>query len=392
MRLFLSTFGTEGDVLPFAHLAELLIARGHAVTAHSWSQYTDAFPSGVRFVCAGDDVAAVDLDRALAQGLALSSPWDQVHHFAQTFYGLGASDQRAAAYFSRCAEALSGHDLAVCNVLDHLGHAAAERAQIPWTVLTSRPPPPPQADAFLQRTDRALSALVERVTGRSQQVRTFRARSPLLNLVKVSPALLSEYTPEPGLRVTGSWKQPGGEGALSAEVSAFVDAGPTLFIGFGTLPDIRGRTQALVKAALNSGWRVLAQVPAASPDIAPDERLLVVRARVPHGSLFPRLAAVVHHGGCGTTHAILRAGLPSVAMPHMADQFFWAQAIANQGAGPAPLSPVNDGPGQLERSLAALRSPGFASRAKALGAVLRAERGAVIAADALEACVDAPTR
>lgn len=57
----------------------------------------------------------------------------------------------------------------------------------------------------------------------------------------------------------------------------------------------------------------------------------------PHAWLFPQMAAVVHHGGAGTTAAGLRAGVPSVIVPFFADQPFWGRRVANLGAGPAPI-------------------------------------------------------
>jgi sterol 3beta-glucosyltransferase len=59
---------------------------------------------------------------------------------------------------------------------------------------------------------------------------------------------------------------------------------------------------------------------------------------VPHDWLFPRVAAVVHHGGAGTTAAALRAGVPGVVVPWFADQFFWGWRVQELGAGPKPIS------------------------------------------------------
>jgi UDP:flavonoid glycosyltransferase YjiC (YdhE family) len=58
---------------------------------------------------------------------------------------------------------------------------------------------------------------------------------------------------------------------------------------------------------------------------------------VPFSWLFPRMAAVVHHGGAGTTAAGLRAGVPSVVVPFFGDQPFWGSRVAELGVGPAPI-------------------------------------------------------
>jgi sterol 3beta-glucosyltransferase len=58
---------------------------------------------------------------------------------------------------------------------------------------------------------------------------------------------------------------------------------------------------------------------------------------VPHDWLLPRMAAVVHHGGAGTTAAALRAGVPEVVVPFTNDQPFWGAVVHRLGAGPAPI-------------------------------------------------------
>ena len=58
---------------------------------------------------------------------------------------------------------------------------------------------------------------------------------------------------------------------------------------------------------------------------------------VPHEWLFPRMAAVIHHAGAGTTAAGLRAGVPAVSVPKIGDQPFWAARLAALGTGPPPI-------------------------------------------------------
>jgi sterol 3beta-glucosyltransferase len=58
----------------------------------------------------------------------------------------------------------------------------------------------------------------------------------------------------------------------------------------------------------------------------------------PHDWLFPQMAAVVHHGGAGTTAAAFRAGVPQMICPFFADQPFWGRRVAALGVGPAPIS------------------------------------------------------
>jgi sterol 3beta-glucosyltransferase len=105
---------------------------------------------------------------------------------------------------------------------------------------------------------------------------------------------------------------------------------------------------------------------------------------VPHDWLFPRVAAVVHHGGAGTTAAGLRAGRPTIIVPFMADQPFWGRAVARLGVGPQPI------PRQrltVERLAGAIRrvvnDTEMQTRAAELGAKLRVEDGVSTAVEAL---------
>src|SRR2546427_13309375 len=111
MRVFVSTFGSAGDTLPFVRLASALLARGHAVTVHTWSQSLAWFPDGCERVAAGYRVSPEELDRMFDDSLACASPFEQVRVCARYFYGLGQGEAPARAYFARCREAVAGHDV-----------------------------------------------------------------------------------------------------------------------------------------------------------------------------------------------------------------------------------------------------------------------------------------
>ncbi len=97
---------------------------------------------------------------------------------------------------------------------------------------------------------------------------------------------------------------------------------------------------------------------------------------VPHDWLFPQMAAVVHHGGAGTTHEGLRAGVPTVTVPAFADQPFWGRRVVQLGVGPAPIPRRKLTVARLAEAIhAATTDPGMRERARALGMRIRAEGG-----------------
>lgn len=126
----------------------------------------------------------------------------------------------------------------------------------------------------------------------------------------------------------------------SPELTHFLEAGdPPLYIGFGSMSSSDpAQTVDLVAEALRrincravmiSGWSGAEQVP------VPDSILMV--KRVPHHWLFNRVAGVIHHGGAGTTAAGLRAGKPTLIIPHMSDQPFWGRRVYELGVGAKPI-------------------------------------------------------
>jgi UDP:flavonoid glycosyltransferase YjiC (YdhE family) len=119
----------------------------------------------------------------------------------------------------------------------------------------------------------------------------------------------------------------------------FLDAGePPVYIGFGSMAGHTGEDTIAVllealdgrRGIINGGWSEEDKVK------APDSVYLLDGA--PHDWLFPRMGALVHHGGSGTTAAGLRAGKPTLVIPHLFDQFYFGRRIHELGAGPEPLS------------------------------------------------------
>jgi UDP:flavonoid glycosyltransferase YjiC (YdhE family) len=125
-----------------------------------------------------------------------------------------------------------------------------------------------------------------------------------------------------------------------AKLIDFLEAGPPpVYIGFGSMmpANMQQTTELVLEALRQSGQRgILAQGWGGleQPDLPDDVLMLRV---APHDWLFPRMAAVVHHGGAGTTSAGLRAGVPSIVVPFGADQPFWGNRIYELGAGPQPI-------------------------------------------------------
>ena len=144
--------------------------------------------------------------------------------------------------------------------------------------------------------------------------------------------------------LTGYWfLDPPADWAPPAGLEDFLESGPRpVYVGFGSVPHTNPeQTTRLVIEALRrsgrrgviaTGWGGLARGGAAGLG---DDVFAV--DTIPHAWLFPRVAAVVHHGGSGTTGAGLGAGVPAVLVPHAGDQPLWARRLARLGVSAAPI-------------------------------------------------------
>ena len=124
------------------------------------------------------------------------------------------------------------------------------------------------------------------------------------------------------------------------ELEAFLSAGPPpVYSGFGSMPkmDQANIVPIVVKAARDNGLRVVISKFWDDPsEFSGSEDVFFIQ-RYPHLDLFPRMAAVIHHGGAGTTAATARSGVPQIIVPHILDQYYWGNRIYQSRLGPKPI-------------------------------------------------------
>ncbi len=192
----------------------------------------------------------------------------------------------------------------------------------------------------------------------------------------------------PATRQTGFWyADPDRAWTPPGELAAFLstrgagrhrrDEDAPVYLGFGSMPTdqpervvwtfLEALQRVGRRGVISAGW---ARLHAAD---LPGTVLPV--GEVPHSWLFPRMGAVVHHGGAGTTAAAFRAGVPQVVVPHIADQPFWGRRVQGLGVGPAPIHRKDLDVDRLVAALEVALAPGASSAAYDLGARIRSEDG-----------------
>jgi sterol 3beta-glucosyltransferase len=194
-----------------------------------------------------------------------------------------------------------------------------------------------------------------------------------------SPSVIPRPADWQKTEIVGDWFLAATDWTPPSDLSEFLQNGvPPVYIGFGSMgirqPEetVKLVLQAIdrtgQRAILQSGWGGL------STANVPDNVLMV--NSVPHSWLFPRMAAVVHHGGAGTTAAGLRAGIPSIVIPFFGDQPFWGQRVADLGVGTAPIPRKHLTVERLAQAIdRAVTDSVMRQRAAALGTKIQAEDG-----------------
>ena len=405
MRIAIIASGSRGDVEPYVALGKGLQAAGHVVRLVThWDFESLVTSHGVDFW----PVAGSVQDVAESMAALIENG-----NFLAILARMGKEAQRGAL-------ALAGAGLAACQGMDlvvagigglYIGIALAEKLGLPLLQAYYIPFTPTRAyPAFvIPRPPAWLGTLPNRPSyqvARQMMWQAFRsadkmARREVLGLpaapffgpfnsecVRGQPILYG-YSPavipppadwDADTHVTGYWfLDPAEDWTPPLALLDFLHEGPPpVYVGFGSMSSRKpAETANLILAALahtqqrgiiHAGWSGLqrADLPGS---------VMMVDA-IPFSWLFPRVAAVVHHGGAGTTAAGLRAGVPSVVIPFFGDQPYWGQRIADFGVGPAPIPRKKLTAERLAQAIqTAVTDQAMRHRAAELGAKIRAEDG-----------------
>jgi vancomycin aglycone glucosyltransferase len=396
MRIVLAPEGTTGDVHPLLALGERLAAAGHEVSLCAAPDFeAETRARGIGFRSVG---------RSVRDYLATHAATLERSGLPMAIQGGRYVREHLPVQFAALREAVAGADLVVGAGLQLAAGSAAEARGIPYryilycpALLPSREHPPfvlsrPSLPAWVmplawRACQALLSASLRGVLARERATLGLPPlRDPFLHLLSPRPILAADEdlaplgTPPRGAPAVAVERipclHPTGGDALPAKLEAFLEAGEApVFLGFGSMTDARPdrTTRELLRACSLTGRRaILGRGWAGLGEGALPEGVFVA-GTVSHARLFPRCAAVVHHGGAGTTTTAARAGVPQLIVPHVFDQFYWGRRIRELGVGLALPSrrglcaePLAEALGEL------LDQELVAERARELGARLRA--------------------
>ena len=400
VHITIFTLGSRGDVEPYLALGMGLVSAGHTVRLATHERYgPEIRGAGLEFSPAAAD------PRHMMEGEAgkgwLESGRNPVRIMRRLLDVSGPIFQQ---YLEDCETAIGGTDAVLFSVLAFPAYHLAEAARIPAIGAYLQPMTRTRElpSLFMKSGGSRLLNLwshiaVEQVTWQPLRRPVNRWREGLgLNplpwsglyrsiyqsmpvLYGFSPAVVPPPSDWPGqISVTGYWIREASEDRRPAErIVRFLQAGPApIYVGFGSRPErqpealaelvLAASRKAKRRAVLLTGWGGLSTTDSSDDVLVVDD--------VPHDWLFPQMAAVVHHGGAGTTGTALQSGKASIVVPSFADQFFWAERVAALGAG-VNLPRRKLTTESLAGAIADTADADLGRKASALGARLRAENG-----------------
>lgn len=418
MQIAIIAMGSRGDIQPYIALGKGLKAAGHLVRLITHENFEGLVCSHGLAFCPVKGNVQEFMETPEMQALLEKGDFLAINTLAST-----ASQRAAIDWAEGGLAACQGVDLLVAGVGGlFLGLALAEKLQrpllqayiFPFTPTKAFPAAlfPPSISKLGGWSNRLSHRLFRQIMWQGSRKGDQLARQRVLGLPKApfwgpynsahfqrfpilygfSPSVIAKPADWHKTYLTGYWflDEAPDWNPPEALVDFLERGSPPVFIGFGSMrsrnpeetADLVLKAIALTgqRAILQSGWGGLSKT-----DL-PDTVLMV--DSIPHSWLFPRMAAVVHHGGAGTTAAGLRAGVPSIVVPFFGDQPFWGQRITELGVGPAPLPRKKLTAERLAKLIdRAVTDQAMGQRAAHLGASIRSEDGianAVAIVQALE--------
>jgi sterol 3beta-glucosyltransferase len=404
VNITLLTVGSRGDVQPFLALAAGMSEAGHDVTFATHREFEGAVEAlGLRFsALEGDPRQILQSPEGLAWLEAGGNPLRGTRRLLDVARPLARQLMTDSELACRDAQAIIYSPLASPGF--HLAEARAIPSFLAPLVPLARTRVFPEVGAPTWRLG-GIYNLVTHVLGEqfgwqpfrkeinrwrktSLGLRALPLRGPFSSdrwkrqprLLGYSPTLAPRPRDWPShVHVTGYWFLDRDDAwTPPPELVNFIDDGEApVFVGFGSMPDrdpaglnriVREALQRVGRRGIvGRGWGGLSSETTEDVFVIDD---------VPHAWLFPRMAAIVHHGGAGTTHTAVRAGRPNVVVPFFTDQPFWGRRVAEAGVGPPPIRRRDLSANALARALeSALSDDAMATRAELVASRIRSENG-----------------
>lgn len=406
MRIVITTVGTTGDVVPYLALAVGLAERGHDVRVVTHEMHRRRVEERQIAFVPESDICTVDaFNEVLDEVQKTKEPLQQFEVLLNRLFLRGAQRR-----FEAHVEASKDADVVVANGFDFLGQEAAIANGVPWASVTLMPHLIPTDEApvyplpnlgkwwtrgtwktlyeLSQAINRRTAAVLAPLGAPPRSLGVAGAVSERLHLVGASRHLVNERGDwPPAVRLTGPWLEDAPDFVPDEALAAFLERHERpIVVTFGSMGGGDAEaTGAIVDEALaRVGHPAIVQSGYSGLRSSKGSSEILSVGYVPHDFLFRHAGCVVHHAGAGTSTAAARAGAPSVPVPHLFDQYYWAGMLHERRVAPKPLFRRDLTAKRLASRIEAALRPKMHADAQALAAKIAGEDGIGSAAEAIE--------
>ena len=411
MRITMLTIGSTGDVRPYILLGLELQSRGHNITIATFSRFREMIEKeGIHFFPLSGDA-----EKLMSSIMSPSS--SGITYLSRLEKSIKSV---APQLIQDMADSCASADAMICNFFGSVYYSIAEKYNIPCIQTHFFPMDPTRNQPISSVRHQHLGAVLNESTYRvgyllistveKHYLTTWKKKNgvslrhikslpdyragnhPIPVIYAVSPLIM----PRPAdwnshIQMSGFWFD---ESPVSwsppADLESFLSREPVapIYIGFCSMTGhSMNRVMAIVLHTLHSsGTRAIVNLGWSGQQLRSNHAVYFTNY-ISHDWLFPRVRAVVHHGGAGTTAAGLRYGRPTLTIPFAGDQSFWGNRVHALGCGPRPIARDKLTVQNLTKALLDINNhyESYASEAGKIMNGLAQEHGVSTAADQIEA-------
>lgn len=418
MHIVIATSGTHGDVRPFVALARTLISRGHSVCITGSIDFKSFVEdNNINFLpLQGSIKDLLNMKGVKISGLLnLLKSIPKMSKAGMDLYQDGLKNIWGSVNGESGAPKA---DIIITHPKCTYAEDSAQALNIPCIMAAFQPLHKTGDFPMIAFGAKNFGSLLNKLSYAPLKIQAYiqlkkrnQIREDLLNLPAISPKVIwknyvnretlyafSQHLQEKpagwpqNTHIVGFWcLADNSSWVAEARLQDFLDSGDTpIYIGFGSMPVntikpikviLRALSQwggrAIIVTGESSGW---------NQENTPLNDNIFLLPSAPHDKLFKLVSGVVHHGGAGSTAAGLKAGKPTLILPHAMDQPYWGRIVHDKNCGPKPIPFSNISESNLSKAFEELtQTPLYEHRAQAIAELFSSENALKSTAEYIEA-------
>jgi sterol 3beta-glucosyltransferase len=404
VKILIPTMGTRGDIQPYIALSRKLINSGFEViiaTHPCWKGLIESY--NVKFITLGPDI---DIEYETAYIRGKSKNW--IIGMIRTMKFVFKIIEKSTFEIKRLC---SDVDLVIASH-SNIGAVEAEASGVPFISVTLQPDVIPKKLEKKSKikvvSDKLMGALINplmvgpynklrKIHGLKKISSFDQLLSPLLNIVPISPLICPPNNLwEEKNKVVGYWFVDESLNYMPDDLLRnFIKLGPPpIIISLGAMgfesKEEKPKLDILINSINKTKMRAIIQGFNKTLENYELGENIIAIGNVPHTWLFKYGYCIIHHGGMSTTATAIYSGVPSIVIPHITDQYFWANRVYELKVGPKPIPSKDLSEDTLVNAINVLKNnyAQYSNSVKVLAEKIKVENGLENAMELIKNIVD----